>query len=502
MSVESRVASDRVLLIDTNVFIASEEYDVNGEDKGREANEALRIAQALGYVIHVSTGTINDLKRSGGRLDQRSRQLSKYPVIRSDPLPDLWARAGFPPELDANDWCDLEILAALDCGRARWLLTEDRTLVERAQKAGISHVMTLSDFIKLNAPALESPESLPGVRDVSPGDVALDCEFFVSLFDSYPDFKQWWTGKVVPQDRTTLVIGSESDPLGLAVLKENDSAYGLPSSTAKICTFKISEHARKHHYGELLLDAVIRKLRSIPVLCAFVEVAPEHKYLIAWLEEFGFYKHKGNNAANGDLVLVKELSPSLSPTITAPWAHHKRFGPGAVSIRTAFLVPIKQDFHERLFPSDSPSHGQESLFYGCEWADLTREPCGNAIRKVYICNAGTKRIKQGDLLVFVVSETEQSVENIGVVESTLRSWDPIEVLEFAGDRTVYRPDEIQSLASHNRGALAIKFRRDRRLGEPWGHHLAGYHDLISSPVQSIRSVSEEGIAWLRKTLHS
>lgn len=493
----SRVEPGRILLIDTNVFIASEEYGETGDTKGCSANEALRIAQAHGYVIHVSNGTIKDLERSGNRSVQRSRQLSKYPVVKSEGSSDLCSRAGFPLELDANDRCDLEILGALEGSGAAWLLSDDRALAERARKAGISNVIRPSDFIKLYGAALDNLQPIPGVREVKPANVSLNGEIFASLFKTYPEFRQWWTDKVVAQNRSTLIIGSESDPLGIAVLKENDPAYGLPAETAKVCTFKISELAGARHYGELLLDVVVRALRSIPVLCAFVEVAPDQRRFIAWLEDFGFYKN-GYSAPNGDLVLVKELSPSMSPSITASWDHHKRFGPGAVRVNRAFLVPIKQGFHERLFPSTDKG----SLFYGLDSLYPIGGPCGNAIRKVYICNSFTDKIKRGDLLVFVVSGTRGGVSNIGVVESTCRSRVPVELRDFAGDRTVYSPEEIKDLASHPKGALAIRFRRDRSLTEPWGQHLEGYNALISSPVQSICSVNEEGIEWLRKALHS
>ena len=46
---------------------------------------------------------------------------------------------------------------------------------------------------------------------------------------------------------------------------------------------------------------------------------------------------------------------------------------------------------------------------------------------------------RGDVLVFVESQSGRMVSNIGVVEDVLVSGDPIEVLRFAGSRTVYTP---------------------------------------------------------------
>ena len=50
--------------------------------------------------------------------------------------------------------------------------------------------------------------------------------------------------------------------------------------------------------------------------------------------------------------------------------------------------------------------------------------------------------------------------------------------------------------------LVIKFRHDRQLSPPWTHAMCGYDTLVdSSPAQSIESVKEEGVQWLRKELN-
>lgn len=495
----STVPPERKLVIDTNIVISLEEYGDSGDESGKLASQAIRIAQALGYAIHIASGTLHDLERSGPRLIARRRQVDRYPVITPSVAPDLRRRAGFPDDLNPNDRCDLQILASVDSGDAGWLLTEDEKLVRRARRAGIDHTMLLRDFIALHEPALVDPEPLPGVMKIPPALISIDAPFFSSLLDSYPDFPTWWRHTVVPENRTTLVIGDAKNPLGLAVIKEHDHDYGLPPASAKICTFKIGEHARQHHYGELLLEAVIRELRSIPVLCAFVEVAEEHKELHAWLAKFGFHIDENQRAANGDLVLIKDLVASRDPSVTAPWDYHLRFGPGALLASNAFLVPIQRQWHQRLFPH-AAAHGQQLTLFNLE---PNLEPCGNAIRKVYLCNASTRQIQRGDILLFVLSESDKLIENIGIVEDTLVSSDPIEIMEFAGDRTVYSLHEISLLASRERPVLCIKFRRDRHLRLPWTFQKDGYDCLVgNAPIQSVQAVKERGLTWLKNELGS
>lgn len=492
----TKVPPERKLVIDTNIVISLEEYGDSGDESGRLASQAIRIAQELGYAVHIAFGTLRDLERSGSRSTQRFRQVDRYPVINPRISPDLRHRAGFPEELGPNDECDLQILAAVDSKDAGWLLTEDEKLVRRARRADIDHAMTLRDFIDLHRPALFDPEPLPGVMKIPPALISLKSDFFASLRRAYPEFESWWTTTVVPEERTTLIIGDTTDPLGLAVLKEDDPDYGLPPATAKICTFKIGEHARQRHYGELLLEAVIRELRWIPVLCAFVEVAEEQERLRRWLADFGFYTFENRTASNGDLVLVKDLSSSRDP-VTDPWKYHQRFGPGALLVSRAFLIPIQPQWHQRLFPDSITLRPQPTLF------DLEPSPCGNAIRKVYLCNAKTRQIERGDVLLFVVSKSGQIIENIGIVEDILVSSDPIEIAKFASDRTVYSFQEINKLASSANPVLCIKFRRDRHLRVPWTFDMDRYDTLVgSAPIQSIQSVRDGGITWLQRQLGS
>lgn len=101
--------------------------------------------------------------------------------------------------------------------------------------------------------------------------------------------------------------------------------------------------------------------------------------------------------------------------------------------------------------------------------------------------------------MFVESGTNRRVSNIGVVEDVLVSVDPIEVLRFAGTRTVYTPTEVHDMCS-KREVHVMKFRHDRVLTKPWDAGCDGYDALIGRVPQSITAVKEAGLKWLRLQL--
>ena len=103
------------------------------------------------------------------------------------------------------------------------------------------------------------------------------------------------------------------------------------------------------------------------------------------------------------------------------------------------------------------------------------------------------------MLVFVESGTGQRVSNIGVVEDVLVSSDPIEVLRFAGSRTVYTPPEVHRMCQDGK-VHVMKFRHDRILPKPWTPGLPGYNALVDRTPRSITTVREEGVQWLKQHL--
>jgi acetyltransferase, GNAT family len=481
----------KTVVLDTNVFIYAQDYAQQDSADGKVAAEVLRALGELGYTPVIAEAVLDDLHRGGELKNFRLRGAERYARVDPGPPGDLRQRAGYGDFLGANDDCDLRILAALDQDLAAWIITNDKKMIGHAEQAGLTHVLDARQFLEFLEPARHPSEPPPQVNVVPANQINVHSPFFVSLIGRYSDFHNWWQKKVVPQERTTFIVGDPGDPQALAVIKEHDVDYGLPQDTTKICTFKVSADARGRRYGELLLKATLQHIRAIPSSTTFLEVAADNE-LVKWLQPFGFQTLKGKHAVNGDRVMVKHLTAGGRRKNLDPWTYHKTYGPGALRVQRAFLVPIKPGWHDRLFPVPWPV--QLSLFGE---SDESTEPCGNAITKVYISRTRSRQPARGDVLVFVETKSGRRVSNLGVVEDVLVSADPIEVLRFAGSRTVYTPQEVDAMCSKGE-VHVMKFRHDRTLTRPWHPGLPGYDKFVSRTPQSIAAVRKEGLEWLKQ----
>jgi hypothetical protein len=220
--------------------------------------------------------------------------------------------------------------------------------------------------------------------------------------------------------------------------------------------------------------------------------------LIDLLESFGFSKsaHLTNRS---ELVLVKSLAHPKYPERYSPLQFHILFGPPAIQTTArSFVVPIIPKWHRQLFP-DSPEESPYSQMTlpGLE-IESENHPSGNALRKAYLCNSNTELLEPGDTLFFYRSHDLKAITTIGVVESTLRSEDPQEIMTFVGRRTVYRPDEIVTMCRSVRGVLAILFRQDRFVDPPWQLAELEAKRVLRAWPQTIVQVNEKGCKWIRQ----
>lgn len=485
---------ERLILIDSNVFLHLEDYSLASSVDGRQAANVSKYAGMLGYNLALAQGTLDDLNNAGQKKELRLRQTERYPVIVPEGAGDLAQRAGFPIPTNDNDARDLSILSVLDQGLAAWLVTNDVSLRKRAKRAGIDRVVSISQMYDLLTAVAKPDPVPPAITTPAPSEINIDSPFFESLKASYDDFTGWWD-KVVIEKRKILLLGDTNNPEGIAVLKTRDQDYGLPADTMKLCTFKINEDFKGGKRGELLLKAVFLEARRAMATAIFVEVAPGNE-LTSWAADFGLNLLPGTTADSGDVILVKHfLATPTQQKVLTPFEYNKQLGPHAMKIQKAYRVPIKSHWHTLLFPTTQIDEG--ALF---PIGQIQIRPCGRAIKKVYVCNSPTRKLNTGDVLLFVESNTGGEIRNIGVVEEVLVTGDPLEVIEFASDRTVYTLDEIAKM-SERTDVLAIKFRHARTLEIPLSPTTPGYTRAVGqNPPQSITAVGEEGIEWLRSVL--
>lgn len=479
------------VLMDTNIIVA-----IEGDSDGQHLNNAkassvYRLVHAAGGQVWIVGNQHDDFSRITDKqlLHRRQRQLAKYPTLQRLSLsPDFLASAGYSEGLAArsNDGVDAALLLALHRNAASWLVTEDRRLHAHARQLGLhERVMTLEDALGALSALRGHLPAHYSVDEVEPHTIDPTQPFFQSLVADYAGFNRWWEGKVVPERRTCLLIGSGSAVRGLAVLAAQEPEIpGLPLNNLKVCTFKIDEAEQGRKLGESLLDAVITYARRARYDGCFIETAEKQEGLLALLKEFGF-SYAADKPDSADWILSKVLNPDVDTEPPSdPLEYNRRYGPGRRLVERAFIVPIVPAYHGMLFPS---AEAQPSLF------DSTY---GNAVRKVYICHSPMKTLRPGDTLFFLRTHEGQAIHAVGVVEETIRTNELKEVLNFAGARTVYTANELQQMCS--KGLLAIKFRLDQLLDRPVTRAELRMLQVFGDSPQSIAQIkSEDGMRWAK-----
>ncbi|MFY0409027.1 hypothetical protein [Solicola sp. PLA-1-18] len=478
------------LLIDSNVFIAVEDHSTSSHVNGPAAAELHRLAARLGHRIVISHGTRSDLLRAPDPLKgQRQRALDRYLVlspVKDDPV----LAAQFPAVRGPNDQADLEVGSAFATGVAHWLVTEDAKLRGRLQRAGHSDVFALTEAIEALNSQLATPTALPTVETVDAYELDSHADIFTTLKADYDGFTHWWRTKVCAGNRKAIILGTAGAPQGLCVPKlEHDRPHGLEGTVLKLCTFKVSDGFRGVARGELLLQAAIETARQHSVGTLYLEVLPDKEDLIVWLARFGFEVRPGHSTPRGEAVYVKHLIPPADRAPRHPLEHAIAHGPGHVLVHRPTAVPIQPTWHRQLFPQ---ADQQGDLFTGLD-------ACGNAIRKVYVCQSPTRYLDPGDTLLFVLTGTgDTRVTAIGVVEETLVTADAGQMLGFTASRSVYSADQIRQWCKVE--TLAIRFRLDRVLNEQWPLAELEEHGLLKSSPQSITRLKDGATAWVNDRL--
>jgi predicted RNA-binding protein with PUA-like domain len=306
------------------------------------------------------------------------------------------------------------------------------------------------------------------------------------------NFDEWLT-KCKREHRKAYVIRDEGEIrlAGLVILKkESELPNGRLGKTLKLCTFKVSTHNSGNRYGELLLKTICDYASKNKYKYLYFTAFEKQENLIDFAKEFGFEITKSPIRLNENIIYKSIVYTLTDMTSLSPFDFHLRFGPRAVSFynNSSFIVPIVPNYHKLLFPE---LEKQSSLI-----SDL--RPCGNSIRKAYLCHANTNKLSRGDNVLIYRSNDISSLTAIGVVEDTLRSGDPDAIARYVGSITVYRYDEICALCY--KPILAIKFRFVKELDKPISLKQLKDNHIIKGPPQSISKIPQEKIECIKSLI--
>lgn len=481
-------------LIDTNILIPLEPALVPDLEVNTPlAMDFSQLAQRSGCNICVHPAVEYDFGRDQNqeRVTIRRQVLGRYHLLERPPSSDALEplHVGRPVH-GSNNWVDNELLAGVVGNAVNYLVTEDERIHRKSIRLGIaSRVLHLSDAILLIKELFdEVPPPPPAVRDVLAYELDESDPIFASLRADYDGFDEWLT-RCKQEHRQVYIVEKDHEPglAALCILKMEDSAPDERlGKTLKLCTFKVSEECAGYKYGELLLKAVFTYAGANDYEHIYFTAFPKQVRLITFAQDFGFQFYRISNSR--EVALVKSLRPSADDSERLqPFDLHRKYGPHVTSFRgnNSFIVPIRPNYHTILFPEQEQ---QLDLFPG-------RHPCGNAIKKAYLCHARINRLNRGDNLFFYRSRDLKGLTALGICEGTHRYEDPMKIAEYVGKTTVYTYQEIQEMCSQP--VLAIRFRLVRILDVAVTLDEMRVSGVLAGAPQSISQLSSRAVDWLR-----
>lgn len=410
------------------------------------------------------------------------------------------------PATSANDACDNEILYALECDAAHFLVTEDKGIHAKAKRAGlVDRVLAIKEAEDLLKRLHETLQVvLPNIDDVHLHNLTplLQTTIFNSLRADYLPFDVWFRKKAAEGRKAWVYWKEPSAELGAICIydKQNnpeitDNQKRLDGDALKLCTFKVDDDFRGRKIGELFLKMAFRYATENRLTNIFIHAKQDkQEFLIEFLKDFGFYEA---GQYKTDLVLVKEHPikppPENLPSTPTSLEYCRKYFPhySESTLVKKFLVPIRPSFHEILFP-DFEKPGQISLLSAAAMGNSA----GNAIKMAYLCHSKLRAISPGDIVLFYRSEDLQSVTSIGVVEAHQMTNDAERIIRLVKRRTVYSFDQIEEMA--NKQTKVLLFRLIGHVPSPVTYQWMKESGTVAGFIQSIRQITDGQYAEIIK----
>lgn len=431
------------VLIDSNVFIAREESDILSE----ELRTVLREVKEKygGPWVHPESvnEVINDPNEE--RRQEAQSRIESYPKLEypERPSPNSDFREHVPKSESENERVDNCLLYSVYTDEADFLITEDQGIHTKAQRVSREdRVFTIKQarnyFETGPAPISEGPD----IEKTKLGDLNIDDPIFDSLRSDYDEFEEWAQDKA---DREAWINKKPDRGLGALLVIKPEEIEGIGSNPelrrerrTKISTFKVAPERRGSKLGERLLSIAFRRAVGVgteKIYLTYYEDESGNDKLVRLIENFGFSKKSSKD--NGEAVFQKRLVPD-SQVDPEPVELASDFYPSFYDGHKVkkHLVPVRPEFHDKLFPRYSDQTELQS-FTGQSRAE------GNSIKKAYISNSPSRKVEEGDVLLFYRSEASE-VTSIGICDGAhYRLGGPQDVKRVVGRRSVFSDSELR-----------------------------------------------------------
>ena len=431
------------VLLDTNIIIHREANRIVNQDIGILFNWL----DKLYYTKCIHPLTINELNRHQDATTVKSMQvkLTNYQVLQTvAPLNENVKQVSLTIDTKQNDFDDTKLLNEVYCDRVDILISEDKKIHTKALMLGISdRVYRIDNFLeKVTA---ENPDFINyqvlSVKNEYFGNIDLSDEFFDSFRADYIGFDKWYNGKAGSNEKAYVYYEANEIKafLFLKIEDENESYAEINPAFSrkkrlKIGTFKVVTNGLR--IGERFLKIVFdnaRQYKSEEIYVTIFDRRPELLNLVSLLEKFGFKYHGEKTSTSGtEKVYVRDFSKLANeenPSLTFPWLS---------KTSDVFIVPIKPEYHTKLFP-DSILRTESPYDF------IESQPHGNAISKSYISHSYNRSLKPGDIIVFYRTGGIYLgvTTTIGIVENIVTNIQNAEqLIQTCRKRTVFTEKEL------------------------------------------------------------
>lgn len=508
------------LLIDTNILIGLEDH----KEVEAQFSTLHQKCQSNSVQIFIHEASKRDIARDS---DAERRQIilskiDKFPLLDGIELPDKGVlEATYGTIKNPNDLVDVTLLYTLhQVDAVDFLITQDRGLHKRARHVNISdRVFRVEDaLVWLRETFDRIKVSLPYIEEKKCHQLNRNDDIFNSLRRDYSGFDEWFNKSCVKNHRECWTINFYNEISGIAIRKDesfDDLKADVPSAKKyfssspkkilKICTFKIKNKFRGEKLGEQLIKQVLWWAHKNTYDFLYLSVYPKHKYLIDMLLQYGFATI---GRKKGELYLGKAFSPGILAKASSPdpLIYHRQYYPSFLTEPNVdkYLIPIKGEYYETLFP-ENVSKLQPDMFDTGAGLLVNKIP-GNTIRKVYVCHAMIRQIKQGDILLFFHLKDEnslhsQSLITVGIVDGFDITCKAEEILKLTAKRSVFNQAELMKFTQGDtKDVKIINFFLAGHINP------AIFYDRlieigINGPYQSVRSINHEHFQELEKEIN-
>lgn len=508
------------LLIDTNILIGLED----NKEVERQFSTLHQKCHSNGVQLFIHEASKQDIVRDRdiGRRQVILSKIDKFPLLDGIKIPEIHIlEATYGNIRSPNDLVDVTLLYTLhEVDAVDFLITQDRGLHKRARQVNTAdRVFRVEDALVWLRESFDRIEvSLPYIEEKKCHQLNRSDDIFNSLRDDYNDFDVWFTNRCVKNHRECWIINVSNEISGIAIRKDEnfdelktaiphgDKHFSsAPQRILKICTFKIKDKFRGEKLGEQLIKQVLWWANKNTYDFLYLSVFPKHKYLIDMLLQYGF---ESIGRTKGELYLGKTFSPGIleTPSSSNSLSYHRQYYPlflTGVEVNK-YLIPIKGEYYDTLFPENITKR-QPGLFDSGSAPYINKIP-GNTIRKVYVCHAVIKSIKQGDILLFFHLKDEnslhsQSLVTVGIVDGFDITCRADEIVKLTAKRSVFSQNQLKQFTQGgNKEVKIINFLLAGHINP------AIFYDRlqelgIKGPYQSIRSIKNKSFIMLEREIN-